>query len=91
MTMQFQLSVGEKIYGLGERFGNFIKNGQVDFLDSQAILEGLSNNLPDCGYVERRWGNEFGAHLQEHPLLAKLSWIRYLRCISWPCELRDPE
>lgn len=29
MTMQFQLSVGEKIYGLGERFGNFVKNGQV--------------------------------------------------------------
>ncbi|KAF8903037.1 glycosyl hydrolases family 31-domain-containing protein [Mucidula mucida] len=28
-TMQFQLSVGEKIYGLGERFGNFIKNGQT--------------------------------------------------------------
>lgn len=27
-TMQFQLSVGEKIYGLGERFGPFIKNGQ---------------------------------------------------------------
>lgn len=29
-TMQFQLSVGEKIYGLGERFGPFIKNGQVN-------------------------------------------------------------
>jgi len=29
MTMQFELSVGEKIYGLGERFGPFIKNGQV--------------------------------------------------------------
>lgn len=28
-TMQFQLSVGEKIYGLGERFGPFVKNGQV--------------------------------------------------------------
>ncbi|KAJ8495568.1 hypothetical protein ONZ45_g12804 [Pleurotus djamor] len=27
-TYQFQLSVGEKIYGLGERFGPFIKNGQ---------------------------------------------------------------
>lgn len=27
-TFQFQLSVGEKIYGLGERFGPFIKNGQ---------------------------------------------------------------
>ncbi|KIY71079.1 glycoside hydrolase family 31 protein [Cylindrobasidium torrendii FP15055 ss-10] len=28
MTYQFQLSVGEKIYGLGERFGAFAKNGQ---------------------------------------------------------------
>ncbi|KAG9225936.1 hypothetical protein CCMSSC00406_0006442 [Pleurotus cornucopiae] len=28
-TYQFQLSVGEKIYGLGERFGPFIKNGQT--------------------------------------------------------------
>jgi alpha-D-xyloside xylohydrolase len=29
LTMQFQLSVGEKIFGLGERFGPFVKNGQV--------------------------------------------------------------
>ncbi|KAG6841803.1 hypothetical protein C0991_006687 [Blastosporella zonata] len=28
-TMQFQLSIGEKIYGLGERFGPFVKNGQA--------------------------------------------------------------
>ncbi|CAN6596042.1 hypothetical protein TRVA0_001S02146 [Trichomonascus vanleenenianus] len=28
MTAQLHLSVGEKIYGLGERFGPFIKNGQ---------------------------------------------------------------
>ncbi|KAF8999780.1 glycosyl hydrolases family 31-domain-containing protein [Cyathus striatus] len=28
-TIQFQLSVGEKIYGLGERFGPFVKNGQT--------------------------------------------------------------
>lgn len=28
MTLQFSLSVGEKIYGLGERFGPFQKNGQ---------------------------------------------------------------
>ncbi|KAH8822696.1 alpha-glucosidase II [Flagelloscypha sp. PMI_526] len=28
ITLQFHLSVGEKIYGLGERFGPFIKNGQ---------------------------------------------------------------
>lgn len=27
-TLQFHLSVGEKIYGLGERFGPFQKNGQ---------------------------------------------------------------
>lgn len=29
MTMQFDLGVGEKIYGLGERFGPFVKNGQT--------------------------------------------------------------
>ena len=29
MTYQLQLGVGEKVYGLGERFGPFIKNGQV--------------------------------------------------------------
>ncbi|KIY45274.1 alpha-xylosidase, partial [Fistulina hepatica ATCC 64428] len=29
MTLQLQLSVGERIYGLGERFGPFIKNGQT--------------------------------------------------------------
>ncbi|RPB15513.1 hypothetical protein P167DRAFT_518728 [Morchella conica CCBAS932] len=28
-TYQLQLGVGEKIYGLGERFGPFIKNGQT--------------------------------------------------------------
>lgn len=28
-TLQFHLSVGERIYGLGERFGAFVKNGQV--------------------------------------------------------------
>ncbi|KAA8912026.1 galactose mutarotase-like domain-containing protein [Sphaerosporella brunnea] len=28
MTYQLQLGVGEKVYGLGERFGPFIKNGQ---------------------------------------------------------------
>ncbi|PFH49978.1 glycoside hydrolase family 31 protein [Amanita thiersii Skay4041] len=29
MTMQFHISVNEKIFGLGERFGPFIKNGQT--------------------------------------------------------------
>lgn len=28
ITTQLHLSVGEKLYGLGERFGNFLKNGQ---------------------------------------------------------------
>ena len=26
---QLELDVGEKVYGLGERFTNFVKNGQV--------------------------------------------------------------
>ncbi len=29
MTYQLKLAVGEKVYGLGERFGPFQKNGQV--------------------------------------------------------------
>ncbi|KAL2815274.1 glycosyl hydrolases family 31-domain-containing protein [Aspergillus cavernicola] len=28
VTYQFQLGVGDKVYGLGERFGPFVKNGQ---------------------------------------------------------------
>jgi alpha-D-xyloside xylohydrolase len=29
VTYQLQLGVGDKVYGLGERFGPFVKNGQV--------------------------------------------------------------
>jgi alpha-D-xyloside xylohydrolase len=29
VTYQLQLGVGDKVYGLGERFGPFMKNGQV--------------------------------------------------------------
>ena len=29
VTYQLQLGVGDKVYGLGERFGPFAKNGQV--------------------------------------------------------------
>lgn len=29
VLVEFDLAVGEKIYGLGERFGNFVKNGQT--------------------------------------------------------------
>lgn len=43
MTMQFQLSVGEKIYGLGERFGSFIKNGQVRYVSSYLRVNPLLN------------------------------------------------
>ncbi|KNZ79151.1 Alpha-xylosidase [Termitomyces sp. J132] len=48
--MQFQLSVGEKIYGLGERFGPFIKNGQISVWlnpyiaqESEIFTEGMTN------------------------------------------------
>lgn len=49
MTMQFQLSVGEKIHGLGERSGSFIKNGQtVDMWneDSGTSSELTYKNVP---------------------------------------------
>lgn len=36
-TYQLQLGVGEKIYGLGERFGPFIKNGQVGQVDRNTL------------------------------------------------------
>jgi alpha-D-xyloside xylohydrolase len=39
MTFQFDLAVGEKIYGLGERFGPFIKNGQVCFAISRSYRD----------------------------------------------------
>lgn len=29
MTYELQLGVGDKVYGLGERFGPFLKNGQA--------------------------------------------------------------
>ncbi|KAG6819867.1 hypothetical protein H0H93_007852 [Arthromyces matolae] len=48
-TMQFQLSVGEKIYGLGERFGPFIKNGQCVEMwneDSGTSSEMTYKNVP---------------------------------------------
>lgn len=32
VTYQLKLGVGDKVYGLGERFGPFAKNGQVSFL-----------------------------------------------------------
>jgi alpha-D-xyloside xylohydrolase len=44
MTYQLQLSVGEKIYGLGERFGPFVKNGQVKTAP-QAIVPRLMRSF----------------------------------------------
>ncbi len=38
MTVQFQTYVGEKIYGLGERFGPFVKNGQVRGRSNHLLL-----------------------------------------------------
>lgn len=44
-TYQLQLGVGEKIYGLGERFGPFVKNGQVSLLKIVQIVVSLQHLL----------------------------------------------
>jgi alpha-D-xyloside xylohydrolase len=49
MTAQFGLEVGEKVYGLGERFGPFVKNGQrVDIwnADGGTSSEQTYKNIP---------------------------------------------
>ncbi|KAG6884904.1 hypothetical protein C0993_007361 [Termitomyces sp. T159_Od127] len=48
-TMQFQISVGEKIYGLGERFGPFTKNGQVNKLLAGTPGTDVSSRVWRCG------------------------------------------
>ena len=57
MSEQLSLSVGEHIYGLGERFGPFVKNGQsVDIWneDGGTASEQSYKNIPfylsDKGY-----------------------------------------
>ena len=42
MLNELTLSVGESIYGLGERFGPFIKNGQTVGIWNQGELQCLS-------------------------------------------------
>ena len=49
MREQLSLGVGEHVYGLGERFGNFIKNGQtVDIInkDGGTFTEQSYKNIP---------------------------------------------
>ena len=54
---QLSLSVGERVYGLGERFGNFVKNGQtieIDNKDGGTGSDQAYKNIPfyltDHGY-----------------------------------------
>ena len=49
MREQLDLRVGEHVYGLGERFGNFIKNGQsIDIInkDGGTFTEQAYKNIP---------------------------------------------
>ena len=49
MREQLSLGVGEHVYGLGERFGNFIKNGQsieIDNQDGGTFTEQAYKNIP---------------------------------------------
>ena len=49
MREQLSLSVGEHVYGLGERFGNFIRNGQsIDIInkDGGTFSEQSYKNIP---------------------------------------------
>ena len=49
MREQLSLGVGEHVYGLGERFGNFIKNGQsieIDNQDGGTFTEQAYKNVP---------------------------------------------
>jgi alpha-D-xyloside xylohydrolase len=54
---QLALGIGERVYGLGERFGNFVKNGQsieIDNQDGGTGSEQAYKNIPfymtDRGY-----------------------------------------
>jgi len=57
MREQLNVGVDDKVYGLGERFGNFIKNGQevrIDNQDGGTASEQSYKNIPfyltDAGY-----------------------------------------
>lgn len=55
-TFQFHLSIGEKIFGLGERYGPFVKNGQVRDADEISLVYdfiGLTS-MAEHRDVERR-------------------------------------
>jgi alpha-D-xyloside xylohydrolase len=49
MLVELDLSVSEKVYGLGERFGPFAKNGQIVDIwnkDSGTSSELVYKNIP---------------------------------------------
>lgn len=74
MTYQLKLAVGDKVFGLGERFGPFQKNGQVSTYPYSTIA--LLNIAVDGRDVERRRRNRVGVDLQEYPLLFDICRIR---------------
>lgn len=90
MRVGLDLGVGEKVYGLGERFGPFVKNGQVVEISQEDggtsssagehTLEQISEAAID-GVVDR---------LQEHPLLHDQPRLRRLLRPHLPHLPRSP-
>lgn len=74
MLNELTLSVGETIYGLGERFGPFVKNGQsVGIWNQGESLRDMSCDRLADALVRRRDVQPTG--IQEYPVLSVQSWI----------------
>jgi len=85
MSAALTLSVGENVYGLGERFGPFIKNGQVVEVSQED--GGTSSSAGECRIcslgtlTETHLVNPLEillASLQEHPILHDQPRLRCL-------------
>lgn len=78
---ELQITTGETLYGLGEQFGPFVKNGQVsppNNISSTLILTSRSNRaflLGRFSMESRRW-HFLRASLQKRSLLHLLPWLR---------------
>lgn len=85
MSAALTLAVGENVYGLGERFGPFIKNGQVVEVSQED--GGTSSSAGECRICSLRTLTETHlvnpleillASLQEHPILHDQPRLRCL-------------
>ena len=76
---ELTLAAGELVYGLGEQFGPFVKNGQVgsDLLQSRSLHAAESNASNIGGLnLEPRRRNIFRTSLQNCSLLSHQPWLR---------------